>query len=124
MADGNMQSFVLLTISEREWPAGSGKGWGTWVIGYAKDGAWIIKGKNQYARPCIKLVCGEFYTDTASGEKRYAAKGLETEHLESLKARWLEIEKMLKSPPPIEDVLKALDKPAADAGPSKMPWEN
>lgn len=101
MAEGNIQSVVVLTVSEKASTKTAGAGWGIWIIHYYKPGKSIS----------CKLVAGEYWTDAASGEVRHKAKGMSSRDLRACKPSWPQIMALLDNPPPLPDAGEA---PAQD----------
>jgi hypothetical protein len=91
MSDGPISSTVVLTISEKASTQKAGAGWGIWVVNYYKPGKSIA----------CKLVAGEYWTDAATGEMRYKAKGMSARDLRACKEKWPQIMALLDNPPPL-----------------------
>ena len=92
MADNGFRSIVLKTIRETQSSKDETKGWGMWILQYIKDGQHVA----------TKLVCGEYWTDAMSGEKRYRAKGMGRRDFETLNSVWKEVKPIIWDPPAVK----------------------
>lgn len=100
---GSVKGIELLVISKRESTKKPGSGWKIRVVQWVKDGASLS----------VKLECGEYWTDEATNEERFKAKGFSKKDLDACKPKWGEIIGFMNNPPPVASPLTSDD---ADPG--------
>ena len=88
---GNIQAIELLNVSTVDSRNKPGSGWQIRVVQWVKDGKSVG----------CKLESGEFWTDAASGEMRFKAKGFSAKDLDTCNPHWSKIMDLLRNPPPV-----------------------
>lgn len=105
-------SIILKVINETASRKSEGSGWGMWVMEYYDP---------ETRKPTsVKVVCGEYYPDKDSGERRYKAKGWGKKDFDALRGSYPQIENWFNNPPPIPEDGGA--KPPAAGGLEPAPF--